>query len=70
MTAYRTVPLLTPVAGPAADAVRAGIDAVTFTSPSTVEGFINGLGQDWPDVLGEAVVAVIGPTTAGAARAA
>jgi uroporphyrinogen-III synthase len=68
--AYRTVPLGGRVESPAADAVRAGVDAVTLTSPSTVEGFINGIGDGWRDVLDRAIVAVIGPITAEAARVA
>jgi uroporphyrinogen-III synthase len=68
--AYRTVPLGERVESAAADAVRAGVDAVTLTSPSTVEGFINGIGDGWRDVVDRAIVAVIGPVTAEAARAA
>lgn len=70
VTAYRTLPLQSQVTGPAADAVRAGVDAVTFTSPSTVEGFVSGLGSDWRDVVGDALIATIGPVTSEAARSA
>jgi uroporphyrinogen III methyltransferase/synthase len=66
--AYRTVPLSAPVGGAAADAVRSGVDAVTFTSPSTVEGFVCGVGEDWRDVVSGAMVATIGPVTSAAAR--
>jgi uroporphyrinogen-III synthase len=68
--AYRTVPLSSRVAGAAADDVRAGVDAVTFTSPSTVEGFVNGIDDGWRGIVERAIVAAIGPVTSGAARAA
>lgn len=63
--AYRTRP-----AGSLPDAARAaiesgGVDAVTFTSASTVDGFVRAAGV----VLGAAVVC-IGPVTADAARRA
>lgn len=68
VAAYRTVPA-TPD-GPAADAVRAGeFDIVTFTSASTVKGFVGMMGA--PSALGlgtadapERLVACIGPITA------
>ncbi len=65
VTAYRT---LTAVLDPAALAELArGVDAVTFASPSAVEGWVvlTG-GQD----SGPAVIACLGPTTAEAARMA
>ena len=43
---------------------RREIDAVTFTSPSTVERFVEVIGAR----IGAAAVAVIGPVTAAAAR--
>lgn len=70
VVAYRTVPLSSRVAGPVADDVRAGVDAVTFTSPSTVEGFVSGIGDDWRGIVERAIVATIGPVTGEAARAA
>ena len=45
------------------------IDAVTFTSASTVRNFVAMLGQDQAvDLLGATVVAAIGPVTAEAAQ--
>jgi uroporphyrinogen III methyltransferase/synthase len=45
------------------------IDAVTFTSPSTVEHFVNLIGGgDVVSLLGEVLIACIGPVTAAAAR--
>jgi uroporphyrinogen-III synthase len=70
VVAYRTVPVSSRVAGRVADDVRVGVDAVTFTSPSTIEGFVNGIGVDWRGIVERAIVATIGPVTAGAARAA
>ena len=46
---------------------RGEIDAVTFTAPSAVEQFAGVIG---PEVMRGVVVAVIGPVTAEAARAA
>jgi uroporphyrinogen-III synthase len=45
------------------------VDAVTFTSPSTVEGFLS-VGPDGPRLLDGAIVASIGPITTAAAREA
>jgi uroporphyrinogen III methyltransferase / synthase len=45
------------------------VDAVTFTSPSTVRHFVELLGASSPRVLDPALVACIGPITAAAARA-
>lgn len=61
---YRTAPVAEE-----ADRLRhviesGGVDIVTLTSPSTVEGFVNAVGTD----LGAARVVVIGPITAEAAR--
>ncbi len=47
-----------------------GVDAVTFTSPSTVRGLMERLEPPLVQKVREAVVACIGPTTAAAARAA
>jgi uroporphyrinogen-III synthase len=50
----------------ARDALRAGkVDAVTFTSASTVRGFVGALGS----VKGSPKVVCIGPVTAKEARA-
>ncbi len=48
--------------------LRETIDAVTFTSPSTVRNFLELLGPASPRVLGRALVACIGPVTAATAR--
>lgn len=67
LTVYLTVP-----AGPDPEgrrAVEAGVDAVTFTSPSTVRNFLALTGDGALRLLEGAVVACIGPTTAEAARA-
>jgi uroporphyrinogen-III synthase len=62
--AYRTV-LATSLPREARDAFRRGeVDAVTFTSASTVRGFTNSLGA----AKGTPRVVCIGPVTAAAAR--
>jgi uroporphyrinogen-III synthase len=45
-----------------------GLDAVTFTSGSAVQNFIQMYGPDIVELLRHTVVAVIGPVTAGVAR--
>jgi uroporphyrinogen-III synthase len=68
--AYRTVPVSPEAMAPLADGLARGeIDAVTFASPSAVRSVVAGLGQR-AGLLARASVAVIGPTTAEAARAA
>ncbi len=58
---YRTVPL--PVAQPIRDLLAEHrVDAVTFTSSSTVDNLIAGIGG--PDLLRGPVLAAIGPVTA------
>lgn len=65
---YRTVPAARE-AGEVRRMLAAGeLDAVTFTSPSTVENFMANLGPEALELLGRAVVACIGPVTANAAR--
>ncbi|MDQ4108591.1 MAG: uroporphyrinogen-III synthase, partial [Actinomycetota bacterium] len=62
--AYRTV-FATSFPRAARDALRSGdVDAVTFTSASTVRGFVNALGA----ARGTPTVVCIGPVTAAAAR--
>lgn len=62
--AYRTV-FMTSLPREARDAFRRGeVDAVTFTSASTVRGFANSLGA----AKGTPKVICIGPVTAAAAR--
>ncbi len=68
VVAYRTEP-----DGNGAGVVRAGlvagrVDAITFTSPSTVRSCLQVLGQDAHQLLLPVVVACIGPVTARAAR--
>lgn len=67
VTAYRTVPAAPDEQGLAR--LRAGVDAVTFTSPSTVHNFERLLATEARAVLSRAVVICIGPTTAAAAQA-
>jgi len=64
VTAYRTLPVAPE--GPGLEELKIGVDAVTFTSPSTVAGFVS-LGPDWRGLIRRAVVATIGPTTTAAA---
>lgn len=47
--------------------LSSGVDAVTFTSPSTVRNFLELLGADASRFVGGALVACIGPVTAAAA---
>lgn len=65
IVAYRTE---TPPesAGRLREAVESGLDLVVFASPSAVTGFVDALGAAGRSLP----VAVIGPTTAGAAAAA
>jgi len=64
---YRTLPI--PPPRQCAAELRRGVDALTFTSPSTVEGFV-ALGAEWREVVRGAIVASIGPTTSAALREA
>jgi uroporphyrinogen III methyltransferase/synthase len=64
VTAYRTEPVA-PFGQPLEE-LRNGADALTFTSPSTVEGFV-ALGPEWRSLARRAVVVTIGPTTTAAA---
>lgn len=64
VTAYRTLPV--PPSGDYLTELRNGADALTFTSPSTVEGFV-ALGPEWRSLARRAVVVTIGPTTTAAA---
>ncbi len=63
IAAYRTVPAVPDPEGLAE--LQHGVDAITFTSASTVRSFVEQLGRP-PD---EALVACIGPITAQAAEA-
>lgn len=68
VVAYRTVTI--PLGRTVQEAIRCGVDAVTFTSPSTVHGFMASVGVEARTVLRRAVVGCIGPVTAAAVRAA
>jgi uroporphyrinogen-III synthase len=77
VTAYRTLPAAPEDGAALAGELRAGtIDAVTFTSPSTVRGFLAMVAHGRLDAAalvasaGRPAIVCIGPTTAGAARAA
>jgi len=66
VTAYRNLP-----AEPdplVLEQVRQGVDVITFTSSSTVRNFVLLLGDEAPGIVQGAVVACIGPITAGTAR--
>jgi len=64
--AYRTVPETARAAELRSWLAADAIDALTFTSPSTVVTFVDSVGAE----TGRALVAVIGPVTADAARTA
>ncbi len=67
--AYRAIPPPdADVAGLRAALARGAIDALTFTSSSTVRHFVELVGRDGVRALGPAVVACIGPITAETAR--
>lgn len=66
LTVYRTVPA--EVAPADRTFLREGVDAITFTAPSTVRNFAAALGGEALAVLGGTVVACIGPITAEAVR--
>jgi uroporphyrinogen III methyltransferase / synthase len=63
---YRTEPDAAGAESVRALLARRALDVVTFTSPSTVQNLVAAVGAE----LGGARVAVIGPVTAAAARAA
>jgi uroporphyrinogen III methyltransferase/synthase len=67
IVAYRTIPTAPPQES--IEELMRGVDAVTFTSPSTVRGFLE-VGPEWRHLLRGALVATIGPATSAAARAA
>ncbi|MBU00696.1 MAG: hypothetical protein CME14_05425 [Gemmatimonadetes bacterium] len=63
--AYRTV--TQPPPENAVIELKRGVDVLTFTSPSTVRGFLE-LGPDWRDVTVGVMIATIGPLTSSAVR--
>lgn len=62
--AYRTVPDLEGGRELRGELAAGVVDAITFTSPSTVKSFVAAVGRE----VADAAVAVIGPITAAAAR--
>jgi uroporphyrinogen III methyltransferase/synthase len=52
----------------AAGLLAAGVDAITFTSPSTVRGLLRVLGPSWRGMLDGAAIISIGPVTSAAVR--
>lgn len=67
VTVYRTVPV--PIAPATLAVLREGVDAITFTSPSTARHFLTALGDEARLILRSTVVACLGPVTAEAVRA-
>jgi uroporphyrinogen-III synthase len=65
--AYRTAPEVPSRAQ--LEELKSGVDGITFTSPSTVHGFL-ALGAEWRLAVADAIVASLGPTTTAAAREA
>ena len=66
VTVYHTVPAAPDPAGAAA--LEAGVDAVTFTSPSTFTNLVAMLGDRAARLLAGVVLASIGPVTSRAMR--
>ncbi|GIV61618.1 uroporphyrinogen-III synthase [Rhodocaloribacter litoris] len=66
VAAYRTLPATPDPEGLAA--LEAGVDALTFTSSSTVRNFVTLLGDRARRIAATALVACIGPVTAETAR--
>jgi len=69
VVAYHTVEAPEASRGPASDAVRAGIDAIAFTSGSTVRGLLALLPPAEREAARRTPACCIGPATAAAARA-
>ncbi len=70
VAAYRTVPERRGAALMREMLAGCMIDAVTFTSSSTVKNFVAAVGPDTPALLSNAAVASIGPVTSDTAREA
>lgn len=64
VTVYQTLPAAIDPAHRAA--LAHGVDAITFTSPSTVRNFVAALGPEAVGLLRRTLVACIGPVTAQA----
>ena len=69
VVAYHTVEAPEASRGPARDAVRRGVDAIAFTSGSTVRGLLALLPPAERDLARRTPACCIGPTTAAVARA-
>jgi uroporphyrinogen-III synthase len=67
LAVYRTVPAQTDLRGLARDIAAGRIDAVTFTSSSTVRCFVDLIGAEVA-TAGGFIAATIGPITGGTAR--
>lgn len=65
---YRTVPDMP--SDEAYEELEKGVDVATFTSPSTVENFLYLSGRRGRDLLSQAMIACLGPTTAAAVNEA
>jgi uroporphyrinogen III methyltransferase/synthase len=69
VTVYRTLPVAEDVGLRLGDRLAAGeLDAITFTSSSTVRNLLRMLGEEATTLLARTVVACIGPITAQTAR--
>lgn len=68
VSSYRTLSAFDPLDSSARAAFAAGVDAVTFMSPSAVTHLCAALGDD-PALLEKTVIASIGPVTSEAIRA-
>jgi len=64
---YETIQATGDASGLAAEILAGAIDAITFTSSSTVRGFVESVGRPVA-ASGRFAAAVIGPVTAGTAR--
>jgi uroporphyrinogen III methyltransferase/synthase len=70
VTVYRNVPAEVDAAALRAEIVSGELDALTFTSPSTVRRFVDLLDAPARAMAARCTVAAIGPITAAAARSA
>lgn len=70
IVAYRTRPPRELKSERLKDAFKTGVDVVTFTSPSTVNNFVNALGAELVEIMKNVRVTCIGPVTFEAAKRA
>jgi uroporphyrinogen III methyltransferase/synthase len=68
VTAYHTIPTALDSAG--LQRLESGVDAITFTSPSTFTNLVQLLGPATAPALADVAIASIGPVTSAAIRAA